>query len=133
MAARPTKKRILDLEEASRLLEQLAPADRVLFIVAVDTLARSHRGGRPRHAPGARRLEDGARTRPLSARARAALDSLPVDGPYYFEHRRTAKTERDRRGAIRRMLERACKRCKPPILYGRDVPAPKSKAEPEST
>ncbi len=120
-------KRVLTTAEEGRLLEKLAPADRALFIVAVDTLVRltnvlNLTRGEDRGAFLA--LEDsktGPYEVPLSTRARAALDSLPNDGPYFFPGRRTAKTERDRRGIIRRMLQRACAKCDPPVPYGRAI------------
>ncbi len=56
---------------------------------------------------------------PLAHRAKAALKALPRKGAYVFPHRRQAKTERDRRGAVRLMLRRACTRAKLP--YGRTM------------
>lgn len=121
------RKRVLTAEEEARLLAQLPPADRALFVLAVDTLIRLS------NAVNLSRAEDkgthlelvdsktGPYEVPLSTRARAALDALPKQGPYFFPHRRTAKLARDTRGAIRRLLERACKRCDPPIPYGRAV------------
>lgn len=123
----PIRKRVLTQAEEDRLLEQLAPADRALYVVAVDTLMRLS------NVLNLRRIEDkgthlqltdsktGPYVVPLSARARKALNALPKRGEYFFTHRRQAKADRDRRGAIRRMLERACARCKPKIPYGRAV------------
>lgn len=120
-------KRLLTHDEETRLLAQLPPADQALFVVALDTLMRLS------NVLDLKRSEDkgnflaltdsktGPYTVPLSARARAALDSLPANGDYYFSHRRGAKTARDRRGAIRRMLERACDTATPKIPYGRAV------------
>ena len=119
------RKRVLTSEEEARLLAQLPAADQALFILAVDTLIRLS------NAINLTRAEDkgthlelvdsktGPYDVPLSSRARAALDALPQKGAYYFPHRRTAKKIRDTRGAIRRLLTRACKRCDPPIPYGR--------------
>jgi hypothetical protein len=115
-------KRVLTPAEELRLLEELPDRDRVLYIVAVDTLARLS------NVINLRRDENkgtylaltdsktGPYRVPLSTRAKQALASLPQDGPYYFPHRRHANI-RDTRGAVRRMLERACKRAK--IPYGR--------------
>lgn len=121
----PIRKRVLSGAEEARVLDELSPADRALYIVAVDTLARLSNVMNLTRAENKRTHLDlvdsktGAYTVPLSPRARKALDALPDDGPYYFPHRRIAKTERDRRGAIRMMLKRACKRAKVP--YGRAV------------
>lgn len=118
-------KRVLTADEEARLLEQLPPADRALFILAVDTLVRlSNAINLSRDEDKGTHLElvdskTGPYSVPLSKRVRAALDALPKAGKYYFPHRRKAKNVRDTRGAIRRLLERACKRCDPPIPYGR--------------
>lgn len=117
------KKRIIQSpKEEALLLAQLAPDDQALYIVAVDTLIRlSNVLHLRRDEDKGDRLEltdskTGPYAVPLSARARQALDALPDRGPYYFAHRRTAKSERTQRAIIRRMLERACKRAK--IPYG---------------
>lgn len=121
----PIRKRVLTPAEEARLLQQLAPADQALYIVAVDTLARLSNVlnlTRAENRGTYLALVDsktGPYEVPLSTRARKALDALPNTGPYYFAHRRRAKTERDRRGVIRRMLERACERAK--IPYGRAI------------
>lgn len=119
------RKRILSLEEETRLLKQLAPADQALYIVAVDTLIRLSNVLNLRRAEYKRthlELADsktGPYTVPLSTRARAALDGLPSEGEYFFPHRRTTKKAEDRRAVIRTMLQRACAACRPPIPYGR--------------
>lgn len=121
------KKRILARDEEDRLLAQLSPADRALWVVAVDTLIRLSNvlNLRRTEFTGTHlSLEDsktGPYDVPLSARARAALEALPDTGEYFFPHRRVAKLARDRRGVIRRLLQRACARCSPPIPYGRAV------------
>lgn len=120
----PTK-RVLSPDEETRLLAELRPRDRAFYIVAVDTLMRlsnvvnlqwSHV---KRHHIELDDSKTGPYSVPLSDRAKAALDELKKDGPYCFPHRRRAKKARDVRGAIRRLLERACQRCDPPIPYGR--------------
>lgn len=121
----PIKKRVLSAEDEARVLEQLPKRDRALYIVAVDTLIRLSNVVNLKWSEVKRthlELEDsktGPYTVPLSDRARAALAALPKKGTYCFPHRRTAKKDRDVRGAIRRLLERACERCDPPIPYGR--------------
>lgn len=121
------KKRLVSPEEESRLLLELEPADRALYIVAVDTLLRLS------NLINLRRDEDqgthlavldsktGPYEVPLSKRARRALDALGQEGPYFFPHRRKAENPRDWRNAIRLMLRRACARCTPPIPYGRAI------------
>lgn len=121
------QKRVLSPAEEARLLEQLAPDLRALFIVAVDTLARlsnvlhlTRAENKGTHLD-LRDSKTGPYAVPLSTRARAALAALPTQGPYYFPQRRVAKTERDRRGAIRMAVKRACARCTPPVPYGRAI------------
>lgn len=122
------RKRVLSPDEETLLLAAMRnPVDRALFVLAVDTLIRLS------NAINLSRAEDkgthlelvdsktGAYDVPLSTRARAALDALPKKGAYFFPNRRKAKNVRDTRGAIRRLLQRACKRCDPPIPYGRAV------------
>jgi integrase len=126
--------RILTRDEEERLLRQLAVDDRALLLCALDSVTRL------RDALDLRRDRSGnvqdrgthilllnpkngkRQTKPVTKRLREALDRVARgDGPYYFHRRRVAKTERDRRGAVRDMLEAACKRCDPPIPYGRNV------------
>jgi integrase len=125
--ARPKKGRVLTPAEERRLLEQLAPADRALFIVAVDTLLRLSNVLNLQWSEVKRgRLEltdskTGPYTVALSTRAQEALAALPRDKPYCFPERRKAKTARDQRGTIRRILKRACDTAKPKIPYGRAI------------
>lgn len=122
------RKRIVEPDEEARLLAQLRPRDQAFYLCAVDTLLRLS------DVIDLRRDDDhgsylevdtktGPHVAPVSARLRAALDALPQDGPledddeYYFYWRRRAQTDRDRRGAVRMMLQRACKRAG--IPYGR--------------
>ena len=123
----PRQKRLLAPDEETRLLAELAPRDQAFLIVALDTLARLSNiinlkwsEVRTTHLA----LEDsktGPYQVPLSTRAKAALKGIPKDGEYVFPHRRVAETERDRRGAVRQLLKRACARCVPKIPYGRAV------------
>lgn len=125
LRAAPRPKRTLTVAEEQRLLAQLEPADRAFYLVAVDSLMRLS------NVLDLKRSEDkgayfellDSKTGPyramVSARARAALDALPVDGEYYFAHRRKAKNPRDFGASIRGMLRRACARCSPPIPFGR--------------
>ncbi len=128
LRATPIRKRVLTLEEETRLLAAFTnPADRAFYLVAVDTLIRLSNVVNLKWADvrgGHLDLDDsktGPYRVPLSTRARAALDSLTKSGEYCFPHRRTAEKTRDTRGAIRRLLQRACARCEPPIPYGRAI------------
>lgn len=123
--SRPKKGRTITPAEERRLLKALKPADRALYIVATDTLIRLSNVLNLRWSEvrrGKLVLEDsktGHYDVPLSTRAQGALKTLPRHGPYCFPDRRTARQPRDQRGAIRRMLQRACARAK--IPYGRAV------------
>lgn len=117
----PTKKRILSAEDETRLLAVLAPADKALLLVAIDSLLRLSNVVHLRWADVQGDLivlpdsKTGPYTVPLSDRARAALDLLPKRGAYVFPRRRT----KDPRNTIRLMLRSACKRAG--LLYGRGI------------
>lgn len=121
------RKRVLTAEEETRLLAQLPPRDQVLFIAATDTLVRmTDLLNLKRSADHGPRLElvdskTGPYVVPVSTRLRAALDSLEANGEYYFWWRRRAATARDRRGAVRQLLQRACKAAVPRVPYGRAI------------
>ena len=119
------RKRTLTFAEEQRLLKQLPPADRALYIVAVDTLIRLSNVLNLKRSEYKRThlaLEDsktGPYEVPLSDRARKALDRLPKDGEYFFPHRRIAASDVGRRSIVRVLLQRACAKTSPPIPYGR--------------
>lgn len=123
----PPQRRTLSEAEEDRLLAVLAPADRALLITGLDTLCRLsdlldlRRDDDHGDYLYIRDPKDPAAstpyTVPVSQRLRRTLDGLPEDGPYYFPHRRRAKTARDRRGSVRQMLETACRKANVP--YGR--------------
>lgn len=123
LRAIPPPSRVLTHDDETRLLAQLRPADQALYLVAVDTLIRLSNVVHLRWDAirnGWLHLADsktGPYRVPLSTRATAALATLPRQGAYVFPARRTAKTDRDTRGAIRRLLQRACTRAG--IPYGR--------------
>ncbi len=114
---------MLSPEDEQAVLAHLEPDDRALFVVAIDTLVRL--GDvldlkREHKRSDELVIEDsktGCYTVPLSKQARAALDSLPGRGPYYFGHRRTAENPQNWPRAVRTMFARACKRAGVP--YGR--------------
>ncbi len=117
-------RRVLQPAEEKKLLRALAPEDRAMVIMGLDTLCRLS------DILDLRRQDDkgdvlwirapkGGRSYavPVSVRLRKALKRLPLNGEFYFPGRREAKTARDRRAAIRQMLKRTCKALG--IPYGR--------------
>lgn len=115
--------RVLTRTEERRLLRRLTKADRALVICALDTLMRLSDVVNLRRDQDRRSYllvvdpkVDPYRV-PVSSRLRKALDGLPVQGPYYFAHRRRAKQVRDYRSSVKQMLERACEAAN--IPYGR--------------
>lgn len=115
---------VLSREQEARLLAALTVADRVIVIVAIDTLMRAGSLLELRwrdvgkdwihvHDPKAGPSYDA----PLSARAADALTHLTRRGPYVFWHRRKAKTERVRSNSLKQMFEDGCARAG--IAYGR--------------
>lgn len=123
-------RRTLSTAEEDRLLAVLDPRDAALLIMGIDTLCRLRdilnlrREDDHRTYLVIREPKDPTQsttyTVPVSTRLRKVLDALPTRGPYYFAHRRQAKTERDRRSSVRQMLAYACARVTPPIPYGRN-------------
>lgn len=119
---------ILKPTQETRLLEQFEPADRAIFVTALDTLMRLS------DILALRREQDhktfltvlnpktgGSYRVPVSKRLRQALDQVPKRGPFFFPHRRKAENPRDYRSGLKQLLERACKACRPRIRYGRKV------------
>ncbi len=134
LRGRRTETRVLTYEEEPRLLAALAPADRALVLCALDTLMRlsdvvNLRRDQDR---GTYLVVEDPKIAPyqvaVSPRLRAALDALPVAGPYYFPHRRLAKNPRDYRGSVADMLEAGCKAAD--IPYGRPRHRPGQPAPP---
>lgn len=121
------KRRLMQEDEERRLLAVMAPDDRALFLVGLDALVRlsdildlkwdDWKGDRIWIAdPKA----NGGFEVPLSKRTQKALAAVPKNSsPYIFARRRIAESERDRRSAIRHMLQRACAAADPPVPYGR--------------
>jgi hypothetical protein len=120
------RRRLLTAEEETRLLAIMEPDDKALFLLGLDGLVRLS------DCLDVRRADDhktaiwiadpktgGGFDVPVSTRLRKALDAIKGKAEYYFARRRVAKTERDRRGAIRQMLEMYCRKATPPIPYGR--------------
>lgn len=126
---RTPKKRTLQPDEEERLLHYLWPEDRAIVIMGLDTLCRlsdildlrrSDDHGTYLYIADPKDPQAATPYRvPISTRLRQALDAIPRAGVYYFPSRRKAKTARDRRGAIRLMLQRACTALD--IPYGRKI------------
>jgi integrase len=122
-------RRVLSYDEEERLLAQLAPLDRPIVIMGLDGLCRlsdilnlrrdDDRGHELyiRHPKNPKQKK--GYTVSVSKRLRKALDAMPVQGPYYFAHRRVAKNPEHWRSGIAQMIETACKYADPPIPYGR--------------
>lgn len=125
-------RRLMTPEEEARLLAVMAPDDKALFLLGLDSLIRMG------DLLDVKRTDDHKKTLwigdpkagggfevPISTRARAALDAWYKDPAYrktkdyVFMRRRQAKTARDRRNGIRQMLERYCGLTDPPVPYGR--------------
>lgn len=124
---RKPKRRTLTPAEETRLLKLLSPTDKAIVIMGLDTLCRlgdildlkrSDDHGRYLYIADPKDPDQAEPYHvPVSKRLRKALDAVPKLGVYYFQSRRVAKTDRDRRGAVRQMLEAACATAN--IPYGR--------------
>jgi integrase len=118
------RRRLLLPVELKRLLAAADPVERALLILGYDGLIRL--GDLLDLQPTDRRrgwlyVADPKADAPyeiaLSRRAMLALDALPVTGKYYFQRYRGAKTDRDRRARVRRMLMKLC--AKAHVPYGK--------------
>lgn len=121
------KRRLMTHDEERRLLAELAPDDKALFLLGLDSLIRlmdlldlkrSDDHGKTMYVADPK--AGGGFEVPISRRARKALDALYKVSPtsiYIFARRRVAEKERDRRGVIRKMLATACAAADVP--YGR--------------
>jgi hypothetical protein len=136
LATTTPKRRLMTEQEEARLLKVMATHDTALFLLGLDSLVRLtdlldlKRGD----DHGASMWISDPKTGggfevPISTRARAALNAhyaalpkaktKPAPTAYIFARRRAAKTERDRRRQIQKMLAKYCAAAKPPIPYGR--------------
>lgn len=118
------RRRLLLPVELQRLLKAADPVERALLILGYDGLIRL--GDLLDLQPTDRRrgwlyVADPKADVPyeiaLSRRAMLALDALPASGKYYFQRYRGAKTDRDRRARVRRMLMKLCAKANVP--YGK--------------
>jgi integrase len=120
------RRRLLKREEETRLLKVATdPQDRALIILGLDTLQRLgdlldvSRDDRDGIWLDIRDTKNNTANRvPLSARAEAALDAIPDDGPFYFSKFRKAVKPRDWRGSVNQRLEKLCALCVPPVPFG---------------
>jgi integrase len=116
------KRRLMTEAEEDRLLAVMDPVERAFLLCGVDALVRltdildlrreDFTEGRwlyvadPKHPQQSTPLKV-----PVSRRLATALAALPEDtSGFLFPRYRVAKTARDRRGAVRQMLEAACAR-----------------------
>lgn len=129
------KRRLMTPDEETRLLAVLAPDDKAVVLLGLDGLIRltdildlyrsdlDLAGERVYVRDPKDPQQASPYYAPLSKRTLAALAALPPPaadaGPYLFPRRRMGKTERDRRGSARQMLQKACAAATPPIPYGR--------------
>jgi integrase len=122
------KRRMLREDEEARLLAVLEPDDKALFLIALDALVRlgdvidlKWKDVHDDTIWIADPKAGGGFTVPLSSRAQSAVAAIrpkrAKPDAYLFARRRKARTERDRRGSVRQMLERACRLANVP--YGR--------------
>jgi integrase len=120
------QKRVLAAAEEKRVLDSMDARDRALFIAGIDTLVRMGDLLDLRRQDDHRTLfaivdsKTGPYQVPISKRLRKALDGLepdPQGSDYYFWWRRRARTDRDRRSVVRKVLRVACKAADVP--YGR--------------
>jgi integrase len=127
-------RRVLSDDDERRLLAELRPADRAIFVMALDTLVRIGNVLSLRHQDDHGTTLDIPKTKtgtpitvPCSRRLRRLLDAIPPHpdpthrlAPYVFWHRRTATGgPRNWYNAFRRALIAACKRADVP--YGKAV------------
>lgn len=114
---KPLKREMTPDEEAKLLAALRNPADRAIFLIAVDMLVRLgdiiDLRTRDDHGTHLEICDPKQRPYPVpfSPRVRAALDALPsTAGDYLFPHRRTAETIEERSHAFGTMIRRAARR-----------------------
>jgi integrase len=121
------RRRLMTAREEMKLLAKLAPDDTAIFLLALDSLIRfgdildlqwaDWQGSSVYIRDPKDPVQGEPYEVPISKRGQAALEVLPVNGPYLFPRRRKNRTEHDRRKAYRQRLARACKQAG--IPYGR--------------
>lgn len=127
LATKTPKRRLLSADEEQKLLKVMSPDDKALFLLGLDSLVRlsdildvTREDRHGRRVWIADPKAGGGFDVPISKRTQKALDAVPDDGSnYYFNRRRHAKTERDRRNVVGKMLKRYCDLASVP--YGRSA------------
>lgn len=125
------KRRLMTEAEESQLLAVMEDDDKALFLIALDSLVRladcldlTWGDDRKDRLWVSDPKAGGGFEVPLSKRSRKALDAIKPKAKdlntsaYIFARRRVAKTERDRRGSIQKMLRMYC-RLANNLPYGR--------------
>lgn len=119
----PIRRTMSETEERA-VLRELAPDDRALMLVGLDTLTRMIDILDLEWADDHGTMLDiidpkngTSHTVPISTRTRKALDALPKTGKFIFPKRRRARTAGARRSVVAKALQRACRRADVP--YGR--------------
>jgi len=108
-------RRTMSEREEHAITQALAPDDRAIILIGLDTLARMidildlEWDDIHERTIDIRDPKNGAsHTVPSSSRVRAALAALPRDGRYCFPRRRQGESQSARRKAIADALKRAC-------------------------
>jgi len=124
LTATTPKRRLMTSGEERKLLAQADAVETALLVLGVDglirltdllDLKRSDRHGMWLYVADPKSGEPYEVV--LTPRARRALDALLNTGPYFFQRYRGAKTGRDRRARIRRVLMKLC--AKAHVAYGK--------------
>jgi integrase len=128
LAVVPPARRLLTPDEETKLLAVLAPDDKAIFLMGLDTLVRlgdildlrrEDDRGATLYIRDPKDPQQGSPYEvPVSKRLRLALDAVQAtSSPYFFPRRRRAESEAGRRMVVRSALERAC--AKANLDYGR--------------
>lgn len=112
----PVKRRLMTAGEEQKLLAKADRVETALLVLGVDGLVRlsdlldlrrTDRHGMWLYVADPKSGEPYEVV--LTVRAGKALDALPETGPHFFQRYRGAKTDRDRRARVRRVLMKLCK------------------------
>lgn len=127
----PPKRRLMTPAEETKILRVLAPEDKAILLMGLDTLVRlgdilalrreDDHGSELYIRSPKDPTQSAPYTVPVSRRLRKALDALEEHGEYYFPHRRQAPTAAARRRAVRWALKTACEAVKVPYGRGKGI------------